>query len=76
MPLSEKRTFSFDDPVFQKALELAEAFADHCNINNLPDDFMINGVHRNAYKSIEKAYIEGKKYEKERIATLLGLNSF
>ena len=68
--------FDLEDPIFKKALELAMAFSNHCKLHNLPDNFMIDGVRRNAYESNERAYNAGKQYEKERIATLLGLNSF
>ena len=66
-----------NSPVFEKALELAREFSDYCKENNLPDSFVVMGAAHNAdaiyRKAHEKGYLEGKSYEKGRIAELLGV---
>lgn len=47
-----------DDPVFNKAYELALAFSRHCEENNLPTGFIVNNVTCNASKIKEEAYNE------------------
>ena len=66
-----------NDPVIEKAMELAQALSIHCKEHNLPGDFVINGVAYDAdsiYRTAhEKGYLEGKAYENGRIAELLGV---
>ncbi len=66
-----------NNQVLGKALDMAREFSHYCRENNLSDSFVVMGVAHNAdaiyRKAHEKGYLEGKAYEKERIAELLGI---
>lgn len=75
--MSSKITFTFNlnDPATQKAIKLAEDFSRHCKENNFPDTLVIGNVAHNASAIKDFHYLDGKKYEKERLATFLGLTT-
>ena len=56
-----------------EAIELALKFKRHCVENGFPPDTEIAGVAFDAAWVREKAYLDGKKFEKERIRSLLGV---
>ena len=60
-------------PEIAKAIKLAQELVSHCQKHNLNESTELYGVAISASYVKEKAYVEGKKYEKNRIATLLGL---
>jgi len=61
-------------PEIAKAIDLARQLVEHCQQHNLPERAEIFGVAINANAVKELAYIRGKEYEKDRIATMLGLS--
>jgi len=69
----------FTDPVIIEALELATALSDYCIAHDLPKELVLSGVAINAEslarRKREEGYMEGKRYEQTRIASLLGLIS-
>lgn len=67
-----------NDPDMKKAFDLAEKLSLHCRKANLPESFIIHGV---AWRVSEvtknerkEGILEGRAYEKGRIAELLGLS--
>lgn len=68
-------------PGMEEAIELARKLRYHCTTHKFPKEIEIYGVlvfgdimlkKSNSYS--ERMYIKGKEYEKDRIATLLGLS--
>ena len=60
-------------PEIAKAIDLARQLIAHCNEHGFDATTEVCGVAINALCVKEEAYREGKEYEKERIASLLGL---
>jgi hypothetical protein len=61
-------------PEIAKAVDLARQLVEHCRDHNFSDQTEVFGVAINANAVKELAYVQGKEYEKDRIATLLGLS--
>ena len=66
-----------NSPQYKRAIELAEELKTYCKEHNLPNSMILVGVALDAEavarKSYEQGYLDGKRYEKQRIADLLGL---
>ena len=60
-------------PGVEKAIALAKELVYHCKQYNFDNKAEIFGLALNANHVKEQAYIQGKNFEKERIASLLGL---
>jgi hypothetical protein len=61
-------------PEIAKAIDLARELVEHCRQHNFSEQTEVFGVAINANAVKEFAYVQGKNYEKDRIATLLGLS--
>ncbi len=61
-------------PGVEKAIKLARELVYHCRKHGFDNEVEIFGVALNAKHVKEQAYIQGKEFEKERIASLLGLS--
>ncbi len=68
-----------NSPQYKRAIALVEELLAHCKEYNLPDSMILMGVAIDAEsvarKSYEQGYLDGKRYEKQRIADLLGVTS-
>jgi len=61
-----------NEPMY-KAVELAIEFKNFCLEHHIEPSVEIAGVAWNSQWVREQAYIEGKKFEKQRVAAILGL---
>ncbi len=61
---------------YKVAAELAKEFYKYCLDSGIPVNAEILGVVWNANFVRESAYIDGKKFEKQRIASLLGVGDW
>ena len=70
-----KRTLDADclNDTIQEACRLALLFKRFCAENNLHATAEIAGCAWDVHATNEKSYIDGKKYEKDRIRSILGL---
>ena len=70
-----EKILDLDDPLIAEILEQAIKLQNLCLDADMPQDIVIHGVAPFGGVVVEKAYIAGKEYEKDRIATLLGVNT-
>ena len=71
------RYLDLSKPELKKALDLVQELRAHCQEHELPKTLVLGGVAWDVDAVVrperEKAYLEGKAYEKDRIAILLGV---
>ncbi len=71
--MNNPQALMIDPDILTSAVELATKFKIFCEENNLPADLEVADVARNVSTIKEAAYVRGKNYERDRIATVLGL---
>ena len=60
-------------PGVKEAIVLAQRLVTHCKEHSFPPNTEISGVAINVNTVRERACLQGKEYERNRIANLLGL---